>query len=236
MGRMTTTPQRRGFHLTPDRIVLVLLVWDGFLLVAERFYWLPKGWAPLIALATAAAALLLVLLCFAAGLLLRRRPPLSLRALLALTLAVAVPCGWLVVEIRQTTAQRDVVAAIKKQGGAVYCRTADFSPPAWLGRLTGDLFFEEVDQVGPPRGVTDAGLEDLQGFHRLRGLWLDGAKVTDAGLAKLGGFGELEELLLNDTPVADAGLHNLRGLTQLQSLGLDNSPGDRRRAGGPQGV
>ena len=83
----------------------------------------------------------------------------------------------------------------QEAGGDVYCARPDFSPPAWLERLTGEAFFKDVDQVAlAGSGVTDAGLENLQGFNRLRVLWLNGAKVTDAGLAKLGGFGELEEL------------------------------------------
>ena len=64
---MTTTPQRRWFHLTLDRLVLILLVWDGFLLLAARLYWLAKGWPVMIALATLGLALLLLLLRLAAA-------------------------------------------------------------------------------------------------------------------------------------------------------------------------
>ena len=41
-------PKRRWFHLTPDRLVLVLLAVEGSLLFAERFGWCGRGWPVLI--------------------------------------------------------------------------------------------------------------------------------------------------------------------------------------------
>ncbi len=224
MVGMNLPPQRRWFHLTLDRLVLVLLVWDGFLLLAARFYWLAKGWPVMIALATVGVALLLMPLWFAAALLFRWRFQFSILSLLALTLAAAIPCAWLATEMRQATQQQQAIAAIKKLGGNAYDALPDMRPPAWLERLTGEAFFKDVDQVAlAGAGVTDAGLDNLQGFSRLRVLWLNGAKVSDAGLEKLRGFGELEGLSLDGAAVTDAGLDNLRGLTRLQFLALGGS-------------
>ncbi len=221
---MTATPQRRWFHLTLDRLVLVLLVWEGFLLVSARFYGLPKGWAVMIAVASVGVALLLLLLRLAAAIVFRWRLEFSIGSLLVLAVAVAIPCGWLATAMRQATQRQQAVEAIEKLGGNAYYAPADMRPPAWLERLTGEAFFKDVDQVAlAGSGVTDASLDNLQGFSRLRVLWLNGAKVSDAGLEKLRGFGELEGLSLDGAAVTDAGLHNLRGLTHLQFLALSGS-------------
>jgi hypothetical protein len=56
----------RWFRLTPDRIVVGLLVVEGFLLLSERFHWFSfnahKGWTVLIAVATVGLTLLLTFL------------------------------------------------------------------------------------------------------------------------------------------------------------------------------
>ena len=94
----------RWLRLTPDRVVPGLLALEGILLLAERFGWFTfdrhKGYVPLLAIAAVAATMALMLLWFLVVLVFRRRFQFSLRLLLLLVLVVAIPCSWLLVEMK----------------------------------------------------------------------------------------------------------------------------------------
>ncbi len=98
MGMPDPTPTRRRFHPTPAWLVLGMLVMEGLLWLSERYRWFSfnehKGWT----VAVVAAAFFLMLGSFVASLLFRWRFQFSIRSLLVLTVAVAVPCSWLAVE------------------------------------------------------------------------------------------------------------------------------------------
>ena len=115
--------RRRWFRLTPGRLLLVLLAVEGFLWLSERFQWFAfnhhKGYAVLIAVASVGVFLLLMLLWFLAALLFRWRFQFSLLSLLALTVAVALPCGWLETAMQQAREQREAVRVVVKFGGWV---------------------------------------------------------------------------------------------------------------------
>ena len=68
---------------------------EGALFLSEQF---PKGRAALIAIATVAVTIVLMLLWLSLALLFRRRFQYSIRSLLLLTVAVAIPCSWLAVQ------------------------------------------------------------------------------------------------------------------------------------------
>ena len=89
----------RWYHLTPGRIVVGLLLVEGFLWLSERFRWFAfnehRGWTVLIAAAAVGAALLAMLLWFAAAVVFHRRFQFSILSLMVLTVVVAVLCGWL---------------------------------------------------------------------------------------------------------------------------------------------
>ena len=87
----------RWYRLTPERLLMGLLAVEGLLLLSERFRWFAfnerKGWTVLIAVAAVGLAGLCTLLWFAVALLLRRPFQFSIRSLLVLTVAVAIPCS-----------------------------------------------------------------------------------------------------------------------------------------------
>src|SRR5262245_4937459 len=100
-----------------------------------------------------------------------------------------------------------------------------------LRRLGGDV---QVDDMIPGKpvvavrlefnkGVTDADLEHLRHFRKLRSLSLWETSVTDKGLACLGERTELRKLVLMNTKITDAGLKHLRGLTRLEELLLNHT-------------
>jgi len=68
--------------------------------------------------------------------------------------------------------------------------------------------------------ATDATLDELKSFDKVRRLLLNGTKITDAGLEKLKGLGGLQKLYLVDTKITDAGLEHLKGLSELQVLSI----------------
>ncbi len=72
-------------------------------------------------------------------------------------------------------------------------------------------------------GITDAGLEHVEGLVKLRLLNLWGTKVSDAGLERLQGLTHLEILQLDHTEITDAGLEHLKGLPNLKWLTLHDT-------------
>src|SRR5208282_9217 len=108
-------PSIRWYHLTPDRLVIGLLVVECLLWLSERFQWVAwhKGYAVLTMVAVVAVFVLLMLLWFILGLVFRQRFQFLLRSLLVLVVAVAVPCRWLVVEMKAAREQKETVRAIR---------------------------------------------------------------------------------------------------------------------------
>ena len=231
------TPKPRRFHPTPSWLVLGLLAVEGLLWLSQRFQWLTwsKGYAVLIAVASVGVAFLLMSLWLLVSLLFRWRFQFSIRSLLVLTVAVALPFSWLAVEMKAAREQHDAVAAIwGLRGSVVYdwqdpiwgtvgdggqgfmlaCTPLlDAHPPgpAWLRNLLGDDYFGQVEIVDlSETQVADDGLERIQRLSQTRILYLGGSKVTDAGLAHLAGLTQLEELYLGGTQVTDQGAMRLR--------------------------
>lgn len=119
------TPRPRWYRLTPGRFLVALLVVEALLWLSERFKWLPwhKGYAVLTTVAVVAAAVVLMLLWFVASLIFRWRFQFSIRSLLALTVAVALPFGWLAAEMRKAERQRQVAAEVRGTGGWIASAT-----------------------------------------------------------------------------------------------------------------
>jgi hypothetical protein len=252
-----TARRPRWYRLTPDRSLVALLAVEGLLLLSERFRWFAfnekKGWTVLIAVAAVGVALTLLLIWFAAAVLLRRRFQFSIRSLLVLVLAVAIPCSWLATKRQQAARQREAYDVLRKFGHVSYDFPSSSRPaepaPAWLRKMLGDDFFVDVEFIcfggGPEFGdvelayvgdlsalksftcfdgaVTDAGMVHLNGLTNLQFLFLGFPQITDAGLVHLKGLTNLRSLSLDCPRITDAGLEHLAGFTQLEELSLSDT-------------
>jgi len=109
-------PKHRWYHITPDRLIIGLLAVEVFLLLSERFQWFAfnekKGYTVLIAVAAVCVVVALMLVWLVVSLLFRWRFQSSLRSLVVLVVAVAVPCCWI-------EWQQKPVEVIRKAGGGV---------------------------------------------------------------------------------------------------------------------
>ena len=240
-GRMTTdmtdpTPPRRSFCPTPAWLIYGLLVVECLLWLSDRYRWFGfnehKGWTVLIAVAAVGVAMLLILGWFIASLLFRWRFQFSIRSLLVLVVAVAVPCSWLGVEMKKAKEQRKALEESERLGGylrydyeATWLGFAILNPgppgPVWLRTLLGNDFFAVAVLINLGfTHVTDAGMPNTKGFGHLQGLYLDQTQVTDITLEHIKELSELRGLGLEDTQITDAGLVHVEGLTQLQWLFL----------------
>lgn len=153
----------------------------------------------------------------------RRRFQSSPWAWLLLAGVAAVPCGWLVVKVRQGERQRAAAAAIVRAGGGVGWNEP--RGPHWLRALLGDgILDSDCYVLLNGQQVTDAALEHLKGLRRLQRLCVDGTQVTDAGLTHLRRLKHLQWLWLVRTRITDAGLEHLNGSGQLVGLWLNGSP------------
>lgn len=124
--------------------------------------------------------------------------------------------------------EANAVAAIQKTGGRVEIDEQKPGRPVvavHFGPKTADADLAELKAF--PKlaslelymtGITDRGLEQVNGLTGLQKLNLSQTKVTDAGLEHLKGLTELAELTLSRTDVTDAGLKHLQGLTGLRRL------------------
>jgi hypothetical protein len=235
----TAHPKRRWLRVTPGWLPVVLLVVEGFLLLSQRFHWFAfnehKGWTVLIAVATAGVAMLLTVLWLVAALVFRLRFQFSIRSVLVLVAAVAIPCSWLAVEMKQAREQREAVGEIERLEGWVgYDYEFDASDdlvigaeprgPAWLRHLLGKDFFANVVNVDLNfTQVTDDGLKRVEELSQLQVLQLMVTEVTDTGLEHLKGLTQLRVLYLDGNYITDAGLEHLKGLAQLDTLGLGSA-------------
>jgi len=222
-------PKPCWYRLTPDRIVIGLLIVEGLLWLSERFQWFGvnnhKGWTVLIAVSVVGVVVLVTLLWLLVALLFRWRFQFSIRSLLVMTVVVAMPFSWLSVEMNRAKKQRDAAAVFRNCGGTVefgwmFHWTPNAGPKGqvWLNELLGEDFFNDVVFVA---GVSnDASMQSLKGTTSVEAFDLSGTQITDAGLQHLAGMSQLDTLSLDNTRVTNAGLVHLAGLPRLQRLCL----------------
>ena len=186
-----------------------------------------QGVRVLAAIAAVGLFLLLMLLWFFVALVFRLRFQFSIRSLLVLTVAVAVPCSWLAVEMGKAREQREAVAALGEavaydyevdQAGDWLLNTEP-PPPLWLWNILGTDFFGDVVAVFiQDSNAADTKVENLECLPHLRSL--DGCVFTDVGLEHIGRLKQLQRLSVLGT-FTDAGLQHLEGLAQLQELHIN---------------
>ena len=227
----------RWYRFTPDRLILALLPVEGVLWLSERFQWFGfnqhKGWTVLIAVASVGVFLLLMLLWFLAALVFRLQFQYSIRSLLVLTVAVALPFSWLAVELKQARGQAAAVEAIVKLHGRVwydyyFVASSHLVPnaqpePVWLRKLLGDHFFRSVTSAGLfGTQITDAGLEHLTAMTKL-----DAFARRHSGHGRRAGAPQEVDptgsVVARRTQITDAGLEYLGGMTKLDTLDLDGT-------------
>ncbi len=226
IGMDATTRKRRWFCPTPGWLILALLVVEYLLWLAERFRWFAfnehKGWTVLTAVASVGIAIVLMLVWLAVALVFRCRFQFSIRSLLVLTVAIALPFSWFAVEIQEVKREQKAAESIRDFGGSI--SWSDPSEPIWLRSILGNDFFRSVDSVFLRHtNVTDAGLENLKWMNQVKFVNLNLTQVTDAGLENLKTLRHLELLYLGGTKLSDAGLRNVTKLNRLQFLSLDDT-------------
>jgi hypothetical protein len=137
----------------------------------------------LIGVVVVGVAFLAMLLRLIASLLFRRRFQFGVRTLLVLTVAVAVPCSWLGMQMRKAREQREAVERMRALPVFIWCdHQADdrlaamgLPYPALLRTFFGNDFFADVVGLGVPHDshVTDGEVEQLSEFIRLQKLDLE---------------------------------------------------------------
>jgi len=113
----------RWYHLTPDRLLIGLLVAAILVLLADRLELLGltrgSGWNVLLAAAIVCLGLLVSMIWFIAGRLLGRQFRFSLNSIIALTVLVAILSVWFATMLADGNPQKDPIAAIRRLGGEI---------------------------------------------------------------------------------------------------------------------
>jgi hypothetical protein len=120
----------RWFRLTPGHVVIGLLAVEVGLWLSERIGWFGwhKGYAVLTCVAVAGVAMLLMLVWFGVALIFRQRFQFSIRSLLVLTVAVAIPSSWLAVETKKAGEQEAHVRELRTLGDVIVEYELDVTP------------------------------------------------------------------------------------------------------------
>ena len=243
------TPTRR-FSPTPAWLIFGLLVVEGLLWLSERYQWFwfneRKGWTVLIAMAVVGLAVILMLLWFITSLLFRSRFQFSIRSLLVLVVAVALPCSWLAVKMKAAREQKRTIEMLMSSGCNVFYGSIDErgnldltkSMPSlycqeWLDDLLGwDFFVTATYAVVVKHGIQESPfyvykhhthdevevvLLALRNLPDLRFLDLSGMPINDGDLENLVPLTELRHLDLVSTQVNDAGLDILNAWPNSKS-------------------
>ena len=231
----SSEPNPRWFHPTPGHFLVLLLAVEATLFLSEQ--WFPKGWAVLIAVAAVGVFLIGMLLWFVLALLFRWRFQFSIRSLLLLTVAVAIPFSWLAVEVKRAREQREAVEAIGTLGGRTGFgrEECDLSGkvklpvPLWLRNVLGDDFFLSIQSVSF-RGtqVRDEDIaclrQDFNSLPKLRCLELRNTNITDNGLQYLYNAKSLDFLAVCHSGITNDGLKHLNLFPLLRSLEINDLP------------
>ena len=172
----------------------------------------------------------------------RRRFQFSIRSLLVLVVAVALPCSWLPAEMKEANRQREemtrqekAVSTLEKLSGRSFFhpgkqiesdvdwQTQSFGPE-WFQRLVGSkgIAYVRLMNLGYTQ-IKDADLEHLKTMSQLTTLHLYHTNVTDSGLEGVKTLTQLQYLDVSDTRVTDRGLEHLKGLNELQELRLNRT-------------
>ena len=242
MTGMTDAPKPRWYRLSPDRFVIGLLAVECLLWLSERFQWFGfnhhKGWAVLLAVGMIVATAFLMVYWVVIAVNFRWRFQFSIRSLLILTVAVAVPCSWLGVEMNAAREQKAAVEAIRKVGWGCYYEweageEIDALAPAWLrNRMGTDFFAWPVWIFNRSTKDTNAALEQMKDMTHIRWLDLGCSYISDDKLEQFTRMSQLEKLELNCTNVTDTGLKTLRMLQPTSRVGPQRHEDHERRAKG----
>jgi len=168
----------------------------------------------------------------------------SLRKLFVLVTILGVALGWLAVLSNRARQQQASIDAVKRMHGFVH---HDYEVP---GDLIDDWWVRELEQSWLPkwfltgfgheilhyvgeadiaalakedRSLFDPSLAWLDGFPRLRHLYLSGVPMNEAGLARVAQLTSLEKLQVGPTPLEDGDIAQLKNLTQLVYLEFNAS-------------
>ena len=230
-------PNGLGKPVAIDRVLLLLVIGESALWLSSRcdFTLWHKGYAALAGLGILLVAILLLGIGFVAAVLLKRRFQYTIRSLLLLTIAVALPLSWLSLEISSAKRQRAAVDEIAKLNGLVIYDSAFDNndvpmplarrpAPVWLLRMMGEDFFSDVESVFA-RGsmVTDANLECLRFLNEVKEIDLLGSKVTDVTIRNLSRLKGLYTLRLSECEVSNLIMEHVGEMTQLHELALDQT-------------
>ncbi len=193
-------PQLRWYRLTPDRLVLLLLVVECLLWLSNWLRWLAwhKGYAVLTGVAVVGLAMLALLAWFVVALLLRWRFQFSVRSLLVLATVIAIACGWITDAMKKANRQREVISAIHSSLGDAVSYESDpegprpcfvpipapvLPPPTTLENLLGTDFFHEAVAVDIPFTLVDEAIAQLKRLGSLRTVYVNGADEDDFNAA-----------------------------------------------------
>ncbi len=156
-----------------------------------------------------------------------RRPSFrfSLRFLLLLIAAIAIPLGW---KMNRVHNQRLVLAMVKELNGEVLF---DFqvtpppwnesSGPRWLKNLVGDDIFTNVHSVTIENSsATDDTLASIVTLPHLEHVRILSDGVSDAGLLHLARAKDLTALEIGSKKLTAASFATLTGLKRLNKLSL----------------
>jgi hypothetical protein len=221
----TPEPKPRWFLPTPGKVLLVLLSVEVILFLAKP--WMPRGWAVLFAIAAVGVFLIGMLLWLLGALVFHRRFQFSLRTLLVLMVAVAVPFSWLSVEMKKAREQKEAVDKIDNSGGRAfydYINGIHRTEPGLkqlIDLLSDDFFKTAIEARFQGKAFTDDNLPIyLNNLPDIQAVYIEEVNLSENGLGHLKHLTSLELLNIRESKISDAGLMAISEFPHLTTLVL----------------
>jgi internalin A len=233
---------KRLFLVTPERVLIALLLVEVFLFLSDRYDWFwfnqYENYTVLVVVAIVAIVLAAIATWAGVSWLISRwkggKPfQFGLQSLLLLVAVVAIVCWWFPSALNDNHLQAQVAAKMDERER---CASHDGAPPPipfrTLLEQLGVKFFPEVVGAG---GVDDDDCDDISHFRNCRTLVFissddefprTGTTVTDQGLARLKSLTQLRSLEIDSPHITSLGLRSLSRNAHLETMYLHRAQVD----------
>lgn len=230
---MTASPATRA-RWTPGTFLAVLIVLELLALQFSPLRWFAafnhRAWTPLFAVELALGGLIVLAFWAIVARLRQGKFQFSLRALVLLFVALAVPLAALAAEIRWAAGRRDRAAALARLHARAHSGGTLRNPspldyyyePEWLAAWLGSDLFRPPETSFTANRVSDESARRFRDYPETEYVAFLQPQLTDDGWRQLRHWPHLNRLAVRDAVLTDAAVDAIAAQRALQQLILED--------------